>query len=187
MIRCFSNWGEDELLQSTADDDLKAIQIYRFWRQNPKGYNLAKYFRQEDAEALGGSPKKLLIHHNSGGIVLHMLDIFDVINKAHCQLGHLAVDKTHQAMKPMYYSPTQELCKIYYKNCYTCMEKPPVVPPQKGTKNPIILSKFCDHFHVDLSDMSTQRKVDLYGTVQHWIMLQVAKSARRKKQLQSSL
>jgi hypothetical protein len=91
MIRCLSFWGDDNFLQPPAEDDLKAIQIYRFWKQNSQGYNYAKYSHLEDAGALDGSPKKLIVHHNSGGIVLYMLNIFDVISKAHCKHGHLAI------------------------------------------------------------------------------------------------
>jgi hypothetical protein len=89
---------------------------------------------------------------------------------AHCRLGHLAVDKTLAATKPAFYSPTYELCKIYCKNCYMCMEKQPTVPPRKGAKKPIILSEFCDRFQLDLIDMRTMRKKDVYGVMQHWIM-----------------
>jgi hypothetical protein len=99
-----------------------------------------------------------------------MLAIFDVIHEAHCRLGHLAVDKTLAATKPVFYSPTYELCKIYCENCYVCMEKQLTAPPRKGTKNSIIFSEFCDHFQVNLIDIRTMRKKDVYGVIQHWIM-----------------
>jgi hypothetical protein len=99
-----------------------------------------------------------------------MLAVFDVIHKPHCRLGHLAVDKTLAATKPAFYSPTYELCKIYCKNYYVCMEKQPTVPPRKGAKKPIILSGFRDPFQVDLIDMKTMRKEDVYGVMQRWIM-----------------
>jgi hypothetical protein len=92
--------------------------MYRFCRQHPKGYNYAKYFSIEETKSLDGSLKKILIHKNTGGILVHMLAIFNVIHEAHCRLGHLAVDKTLAATKPVFYSPTYELCKIYYENCY---------------------------------------------------------------------
>ena len=100
-----------------------------------------------------------------------MLAVFDVIHEAHCRLGHLAVDKTLAATKPVHYSPMYELCKIYCENCYACMEKQPTVPPRKGAKKPMISSEFCDRFQVDLIDMRTMRKKDdVYGVMQHWIM-----------------
>ncbi len=99
-----------------------------------------------------------------------MLAVFNVVHKAHCRLGHLAVDKTLAATKPAFYSPTYELCKIYCKNCYVCMEKQPTVPPRKGAKKPIILSEFHDRFQVNLIDMRTMRKKDVMGVMQHWIM-----------------
>ncbi len=44
------------------------------------------------------------------------------------------------------------------------------MPPRKGAKKPIISSEFRDHFQVDLIDMKTMRKKDVYGVMQHWIM-----------------
>ncbi len=88
---------------------MKVSRIYRFRRQHPQGYNYAKYFRIEDSKSLDGSLKKILIHKNTGSIVVHMLAVFDVIHKANCQLGHLAVDKTLAGTKPVHYCPTYEL------------------------------------------------------------------------------
>jgi hypothetical protein len=99
-----------------------------------------------------------------------MLAVFNAIHEAHCRLGHLAVDKTLGGTKPVHYSPTYELCKIYCENCYVCMEKQPTVPPRKGAKKPIISSEFCDRFQVDLIDMRTTRKKDVYRVMQHFIM-----------------
>jgi hypothetical protein len=149
---------------------MEASRIYRFCRQHPQGYNYAKFFRIEETESLDGSPKKILIHKNTGGFVVHMLAIFNVIHKPHCRLGHLAVDKTLVGTKPAHYSPMYELCKIYCKNCYVCMEKQPTVPPRKDMKKPIISSEFCDRFQLDLIDMRTMRKNNVYGVMQHWIM-----------------
>ncbi len=146
MVWCLSHWGDDEYLAAAPEDKMEALRIYRFCMQHPQGYNYVKYFSIEESESLDGSPKKILIHKNTGGIVVHMLAIFNVIYEAHCRLGHLAVDKTLAAIKPAFYSPTYELCKIYCKNCYVCMEKQPTVPPRKGAKKPIISSEFCDRF-----------------------------------------
>jgi hypothetical protein len=134
---------------------MEASRIYRFRRQHPQEYNYAKYFRIEETESLDGSAKMILIHKNTRGIVVHMLAIFDVIYKAHCRLGYLAVDKTLVGTKPAHYSPTYELVKIYCKNCYVCMEKQPTVLPRKGAKKPVIFSEFHDRFQVDLIDMRT--------------------------------
>jgi hypothetical protein len=170
MVLCLTHWGEDEYLAAVPEEDMEASRIYRFRRQHPQGYNYAKYFCIEETKSLDGSPKKILIHKNTGGSVVHMLAVFDVIHEAHCRLGHLAVDKTLAGTKPAHYSPTYELFKIYCKNCYVCMEKQPTVPPRKGAKKPIISSEFCDQFQVDLVNMRTMRKNDMYGVMQHWIM-----------------
>jgi hypothetical protein len=87
-----------------------------------------KYFSIEESKSLDGSPKQILIHKNTGGIVVHMLAVFDVIHEAHCRLGHLAVDKTLAATKPHLIAPHM-----------SCLEKQPAVPPRKGAKKPIIL------------------------------------------------
>jgi hypothetical protein len=163
MIRCLGHWGDDEYLAAAPEDDMEASRIYRFRRQHPQGHNYVKYFSIEESKSLDGSPKKILIQNNTGGIVVHMLAIFNVIHKVHCRLGHLAVDKILAATKTAFYSPTYELCKIYCENCYVCMEKQPTVPPRKGAKKPIIFSEFCDCFHVDLIDMRIMRKKDVYG------------------------
>jgi hypothetical protein len=170
MVRCLTYWGEDEYLATAPEDDMEASRIYRFCRQHPQGYNYAKYFRIEETESLDGSAKKILLHKNTGGIVVHMRAIFDVIHEAHCRLGHLAVDKTLAGTKPAYYSPTYELVKIYCKKCYVCMEKQPTVLPRKGAKKPILSSEFCDRFQVDLIYMRTMQKMDVYGMMQRWIM-----------------
>jgi hypothetical protein len=99
-----------------------------------------------------------------------MLAIFDVIHEVHCRLGHLAVDKKNVVTKPVFYSPTYELCKIYCNNYYVCMEKQPTVPPRKGARKPIISSEFHDRFQVDLIDMRTMRRKGVYGVIQRWIM-----------------
>jgi hypothetical protein len=49
------------------------------------------------------------------------------------------------------------------------MEKQPTVPPRKVAKKPIISSEFCDRFQVDLIDMRTMRKKDVFGVMQRWI------------------
>ncbi len=109
MVLCLTNWGEDEYLAAAPEEDMEALRIYRFCRQHPQGYNYAKFFRIEETESLDGSPKKILIHNITGGFVVHMLAVFDVIHKHHCRLGHLAVEKTLAGTKPAHYSPRYEL------------------------------------------------------------------------------
>jgi hypothetical protein len=109
MVRCLTYWGEDEYLANAPENDMEALRIYRFGRQHPQGYNYAKFFRIEETESLDGSAKKVLIHKNTGGIVVHMLAIFDLIHEAHCRLGHLAVDKTLTGTKLGRYIPKYEL------------------------------------------------------------------------------
>ncbi len=89
MVLCLTHWEEDEYLAAASEEDMEASRIYRFRRQHLQGYNYAKYFCIEETKSLDGSPKKILMHKNTGGIVVHILAVFDVIHKAHCRLGHL--------------------------------------------------------------------------------------------------
>jgi hypothetical protein len=50
------------------------------------------------------------------------------------------------------------------------MEKQPTVPPRKGAKKPIISSELSDCFQMDLIDIRTMRKKDVYRVMQSWIM-----------------
>ncbi len=44
------------------------------------------------------------------------------------------------------------------------------MPARKGAKKPILSSEFRNCFQVDLIDMRTMRKRDVYGQMQRWIM-----------------
>jgi hypothetical protein len=123
----------------------------------------------EEAEGLDRLLRIILKHKKSGGIVLHMLDIFNVIHEAHSRQGHLKVDKT-LANCTMFYSPTYKLCKLFINDCFVCHERHPNVLARKGSKKPILSSEFRDCFQVDLIDMQTMRKRDMYGQMQRWIM-----------------
>jgi hypothetical protein len=119
IVRCLSHCGEDEYLAAALEDNMEASRIYRFRRQQPQGYNYVKYFSIEESKSLDGSPKKILIHKNTGGIVVHVLAVFNVIHKAHCRLGHLAVDKTLAATKPAFIAPCMN-CARFTAKIATC-------------------------------------------------------------------
>ncbi len=117
MVRCLSNWGDNKYLKNAPEGDNEAISIYRFGKST-QGYNYAKNFKVEDAENLDGTPKNLLIHHSTGKIVLHHLNVFDTITEAHQKAGHLAIDRMRQMALPTYYSITADLVKMYCNDCY---------------------------------------------------------------------
>jgi hypothetical protein len=169
VVRILTHWGDDNFLTAAPENNSDVVLIRRFWKNNRQGYNYTKFFEIEETEALDGSKKIIHKSKNTSGIVLHMLDIFNIIKEAHCQQGHLRVDKTFAACKPMFYSPTYELCKIYCEGCYICHKKP-AIEARKGAKKPIILSEFRNRFQVDLIDMRTMRKKDVCGQMQRWIM-----------------
>jgi hypothetical protein len=98
-----------------------------------------------------------------------MLDIFDIIHEAHSRQDHLKVDKTLTNCT-MFYSPTYKLCKLFINDCFFYHEKHPKVLARKGATKPILFPEFRDRFQVNLIDIWTMRKRDVYGQMQCWIM-----------------
>ena len=170
IIHVLTNWGDDLKLKHLPPNDPEAQRIKAFRTKNKKGYNYSRAFSLQETQAPDGTTKVNLIHTKSNGIVCHMLDIFDIISEAHSRLGHLAIEKTLGNMKPTYYSTTYALCKLFCDDCFVCHEKQPSIPAPKGAKKPIISSHFRDRIQVDLIDMRTMRKRDVYGSMQRWIM-----------------
>jgi hypothetical protein len=169
IIKVLTNWGDDNVLKAASLEAPDTNTCRNFRKENIQGYSYVKQFQIEEAKGLDGSLKIILKHKKSGGIVLHMLDIFDVIHKAHSRQGHLKVDKT-LANCTMFYSLTYKLCESFINDCFVCHEKHPKMPARKGVKKPILSSEFHDRFQVDLIDMQTMRKRDVYGQMQRWIM-----------------
>ncbi len=93
MINIITNWGDNAVLREASPDDPEKAAITKFCRENPQGCNYVSFFEVEEAEAINGSPKMILKHKKSGGIVSNMLGIFNVIQEAHCRQGHLKVEK----------------------------------------------------------------------------------------------
>ena len=170
MVDILSGWGDDAFLKNATNECAIAMEIKRFRRRFPKGYVYAKDYYVEDRELLDRSVKKVLMHKKDNSIVSDMLHVFDIIDEAHTQGGHMGHDRTLKALTPRYYSPTQDLVRIYCELCYVCREKTPVIPKRKGAKKPIISSHFRDRFQVDLIDMRAQRRKDAYGVWMRWIM-----------------
>jgi hypothetical protein len=124
IIEVLSNWGDDAILKEASPDDPDANACRNYRKENIQGYSYVKLFMLEEAEGLDGSLKKILKHKKSGGIVLHMLDIFDIIHDAHSRQGHLKVDKT-LANCTMFYSPTYKLCILFIADCFVCHNRHP--------------------------------------------------------------
>ena len=168
IINCLKNWGDNALLKTLPEDEVQRVKAFR--KKNKNGYNYERIFRLQVTESPDGTSNVLLIHKKSNGIVSHVLGIFDVIHEAHCRMGHMRIEKTLANCRPQFYSPTYDLCKLYLEDCYVCHEKQPSIPARKGAKKPIISSHFRDRIQVDLIDMRTMRKRDVYGNMQRWIM-----------------
>jgi hypothetical protein len=83
IIEVLTNWGDKAVLKAASPDDPDANACRNFCKENIQGYSYLKQFVIEEAKDLVWSLKIILKHKKSGGIVLHMLDIFDVIHEAH--------------------------------------------------------------------------------------------------------
>ena len=112
----------------------------------------------------------ILKHKKDGGIVSHMLNIFDVTQDTHCRQGHLKAEKILANCSPMFYSPTNHLCQMFITDCFVHHEKHPNVPATKGAKKLILSLEFRNCIQVDLINMRAMRKQDIYGNIQCWIM-----------------
>jgi hypothetical protein len=171
IVRVLTYWGDDKFLASKEDNDPEVAEIRRFRKSNEaSGYNYDAHFKLLHTENSDGTPKTVLLHKKSNGIVLHMLDVFDVFLSAHNQQGHLKAERTLAALKPQYYSATADLAKIFVDDCAICHQKNSGIVKKKGARKPIISSEFRDRFQVDLIDMRTLRRKDVYGNMMRWIM-----------------
>ena len=172
MIDLLLKWGNDkDINQSIFDRDPKMVALRKFRKENHgKGYHIAKHYRVDTMLNRDGSTRHVLIHKSCDRIVSSMLDVYDVIWDFHSRIGHMAQDKTVDAASETHYSVTQELVKLWIQDCPICLEKQPSNVVHVGAKKPIISSNFRDRFQVDLIDMRTLRKEDVYGQMMRWIM-----------------
>jgi hypothetical protein len=171
IVRVLTYWGDDEYLAKADEDDPQVSTIRKFRKDNENvGYNYSSHFKLLHTEKSDGTPKTVLLHKKSNGIVLHMLDVFDAFLSAHQTLGHLKTDKTMALLKPQYYSATADLVKVFIDHCSVCHQKNTGIQKKKGARKPILSSEFRDRFQVDLIDMRTIRRRDVYGHMQRWIM-----------------
>jgi hypothetical protein len=171
IVRILTYWGDNKFLESADEGNLEVSEIRRFRKANEKvGYNYDAHFKLLHTSYANGTPKAVLLHAGSDKIVLHMLDLFDVILAAHTQQGHLKVERTIAALKPQYYSITYDLVKLFVDDCAICHQKNSGIVKKKGARKPIISSEFRDRFQVDFIDMRTFRRRDVYGRMMQWIM-----------------
>jgi hypothetical protein len=141
IIEVLTNWGDAAMMESLHPNDPLHLSIRAFCKKHVQGYEYVKKFELEHAASPDRTPKVLLKHKKTGKIILHMLDLFDVIHEAHSRQGHLKVDKTLLNCGS-FFSPTYELCKVLIRFCYICHEGSPMVESRKGAKRPILSSEF---------------------------------------------
>ena len=171
IVRVLTYWGDDNFLATANEDDPRVFEIRRFRKENEaNGYNYNSHFKLVHTENSDGTPRTILIHKKSNKIVLQMLDVFDVFLSAHSVLGHMKTERTLGALKPQYYSATEDLVKLFVSDCSVCHQKNSGIQKKKGARKPIISSEFRDRFQVDLIDMRTIRRRNVYGHMQRWIM-----------------
>jgi hypothetical protein len=143
IVRVLSYWGDDKYLESADEDDPQVSEIRRFRKAHENvGYNYSSHFKLLHTENSDGTPKTVLLHKKSNGIVLHMLDVFDVFLSAHNQQGHLKTERMLAALKLQYYSATADLVKVFVDDCSVCHQKNSGILKKKGARKPIIFSEF---------------------------------------------
>jgi hypothetical protein len=171
IICIFTYWGDNAFLATADEDDPRVKEIRRFRGMNKKvGYNYNAHFKLLQTQQSEGIPKTVLLHKKSNSTVFHTLEIFNAIMAFHTQQGHLKIERTLTAMKPQYYSVTYGLVKLFVDDCAVCHQKSSGKGKLKGDRKPIILLEFRDQFQVDLIDMQTLRRRDVYGRMMRWIM-----------------
>jgi hypothetical protein len=147
IVRVLSYWGNDEYLANAAEDDPQVSTMRKFRNEIENvGYNYSSHFKLLHTEKSDGTPKTVLLHKKSNGIVLHMLDVFDAFLSAHQTLGHLKTEKTLALLKPQYYSEPADLVKAFKEDCSVCHQKKTGIQKKKGARKPIISYKFRDAF-----------------------------------------
>ena len=103
IVHVLTYWGDDKFLATTEDDDPDVSEIRRFRKANENiGYNYDAHFKLLHTENYDGTPKTVLLHKKSNGIVLHMLDVFDVFLSAYNQQWHLKTERMLAALKPQW-------------------------------------------------------------------------------------
>jgi hypothetical protein len=84
IVCILTYWGDGKFLASAKDNDPDVSEIRRFRKANEKvGYNYDAHYKLLHTENSNSTPKTALLHKKSNGIVLYMLDVFDVILSAH--------------------------------------------------------------------------------------------------------
>jgi hypothetical protein len=97
-------------------------------------------------------------------------EIFDHLDGVHKAEGHHKKGATWVALRGKFWNVTEPLVGAYIDLCPTCNQQQPVIRPLKGATKPIVSHEFRDRFQVDLIDMRTKKKENIYGLMMRWIM-----------------
>ena len=96
-------------------------------------------------------------------------ELFDLIKSIHCNLGHIGINKTWNALNNNYHGITKSHVTEILKECSVCatLAISKSVPPLK----PIISSRIFERIQIDLVDMrSTPDSYAVPGKMFNWIL-----------------
>jgi hypothetical protein len=168
-----------DLMDLSERTNLNTAELKRLkeYRKDKNSYDFVKKHAVSVGILPDGSSVKTLHRKEAknfslapaGRIVLPALKIFDAIHEFHSE-NHFGYERTHRACSKKYYSVTEKMCEIFCKSCATCNEEQPAIKKHKGAKKAILSDEFRDRFQVDLIDMRSLRRRDVYGVMQCWIM-----------------
>jgi len=133
------------------DTGFKNMDQKQFRQQYRKAYGWAADHSVDTAD----SGTDILYRKTKGGdklIVVHQLQVFDIVKEAHCSSSHLKLQRTLSILKHKYHNITAEHVKCYIKLCIICNGEQPKVRPVKGARKPIKSHSYRDRIQVDLID-----------------------------------
>ena len=171
-----ANWGAG-LLTDMEDEERGKVSAFR--RNHPDGKNWTRFFTVVNASLPTGTPIKRLtrleVDKDSGKqipgrIVASPCDIFQCIAEVHSSVGHKKVAATHHEAALKFWNISRMHVQKFIDLCPVCIQQQPRVRKTDGAVKAILSHSFRDRFQVDLIDMRTRKKKNVYGQTMRWIM-----------------
>ena len=171
-----ANWGVG-LLTDMEDEERGKIGAFR--RNHPDGCNWTRFFTVVNASLPTRTPIKRLARlevdkdsgkQKPGRIVVSPGDIFQCIAEVHSSVGHKKVGATHHEAALKYWNISRVHVQKFIDLCPVCNQQQPRVRKTAGVLKAIRSHSFRDRFQVDLIDMRTRKKKNVYGQMMRWIM-----------------
>ena len=114
-------------------------------------YGWVKRFKLETCDGV-----ERVLERKSGGEVIQLSRMFDVIHDVHMQLGHAGRNKMAAECKRRYYNVHRAAIDIYLETCKTC-ELKKMRPRDKTVTRPILTDDISRRAQVDLIDWTSER------------------------------